>query len=131
MEIAGRSTENSLDEKPINRLWCETMKSPFELVTEMIGSQAKIGALVGVRQSTVSYWAKTGIPAEKAIELEEATEGRVPRWLSRPDLWSAPAPQSAASDLSQVSPFRSAPESPECVQASGASETAQAVGDAA
>jgi DNA-binding transcriptional regulator YdaS (Cro superfamily) len=64
--------------------------TPFDRVVEKIGSQARLGELLGKRQSTVSYWAKSGIPAEDAVELERVTNGDVPRWLSRPDLWDAP-----------------------------------------
>ena len=65
-------------------------KTPFEKVIGKVGSQAKLADLLGLKQSTVSYWAKTGIPAERAVELENATGGLVPRSLARPDLWGAP-----------------------------------------
>ncbi len=64
--------------------------TPFEKVIEKVGSQCKLADLLGIKQSTVSYWAKTGIPAERAVELENATGGLVPRSLARPDLWDAP-----------------------------------------
>ena len=65
-------------------------KTPFEKVIEKVGSQSKLADLLGLKQSTVSYWAKIGVPAERAVELETATGGLVPRWLARPDLWDAP-----------------------------------------
>jgi DNA-binding transcriptional regulator YdaS (Cro superfamily) len=65
-------------------------KEPFEIVVEKIGSRAALARLVGRPESTVKYWAKTGIPAEDAIVLEEASNGAIPRWMARPDLWDAP-----------------------------------------
>ena len=67
-----------------------TSKTAFNEVIARLGSQAKLANLLGIKQSTVSYWAKTGIPAERAVEIESATDGLVPRWLCRPDLWPAP-----------------------------------------
>lgn len=34
--------------------------------------------------------------AERAIAIEQATGGVVPRWITRPDLWDAPDTQKAA-----------------------------------
>lgn len=59
----------------------------FAKVVEILGTQAEIARLLGLRQSSVSYWRITGIPAEQAVELEKASSGKVPRWVSRPDLW--------------------------------------------
>lgn len=61
-------------------------------VIDQAGGQRRLGQLIGVAQQTVSFWLTTGakIPAEKAVELERATKGEIPRWLSRPDLWDAP-----------------------------------------
>jgi DNA-binding transcriptional regulator YdaS (Cro superfamily) len=63
---------------------------PFAIVVDKIGSRAALARLLGRPESTVKYWAKTGIPAEDAIVLEMVSEGIVPRWMARPDLWDAP-----------------------------------------
>lgn len=65
-------------------------KTAFNDVIAKLGSQTKLANLLGLKQSTISYWAKTGIPAERAVEIETLTAGEVPRWLARPDLWSRP-----------------------------------------
>jgi DNA-binding transcriptional regulator YdaS (Cro superfamily) len=62
----------------------------YDAVVAQIGSQAELARLLGKRQSTVSYWRKSGIPAEQAVSLEKATKGMIPLWVSRPDLWSRP-----------------------------------------
>jgi DNA-binding transcriptional regulator YdaS (Cro superfamily) len=67
-----------------------TKKTPFEKVVETVGSQVELARLLGLAPSTIGYWAKSGIPAEKAVELEVVTKETVPRWMARPDLWGAP-----------------------------------------
>lgn len=62
----------------------------YEAVIAKVGTQAELARLLGKSPSTVSYWRKSGIPAEMAVLLEKATKGAVPLWLSRPDLWSRP-----------------------------------------
>lgn len=67
-------------------------KEAFRNVVVKLRSQAELSRLTGRPQTTVAYWAKTGvIPAEDAVKLEQATHGEIPRWMSRPDLWDAPA----------------------------------------
>lgn len=80
-----------------------TNENPFDEVVRRVGSQAKLGELVGKRQSTVSYWAKQGlIPAESAVELERATDGAVPRWIARPDLWEEPSEAKSLAPAAQI-----------------------------
>lgn len=64
-----------------------TKQEAFEKIVETLGTQAEIARLLGAKPTTVSYWRISGIPAEKAIELERASNGLIPRWASRPDLW--------------------------------------------
>lgn len=83
----------------------EPLRAAFARVVAKVGTQDKLGRLLGKRQSTVSYWAKQGvIPAEEAVRLEAATDGHIPRWESRPDLWAAPEEGVAIAPSS--SPFR-------------------------
>jgi DNA-binding transcriptional regulator YdaS (Cro superfamily) len=67
----------------------------FQRVVDKIGSQQRLADKIGRKQSTVSHWKFTGIPAEAAVELERATDGEIPRWMARPDLWEAPQDGSA------------------------------------
>lgn len=64
----------------------------YSAVVAKLGSQAKLARVLGKHESTVSYWRRSGIPAEIAVSLEKATNGLVPRWLCRPDLWDHPKP---------------------------------------
>jgi DNA-binding transcriptional regulator YdaS (Cro superfamily) len=72
--------------------------APIKIVISKLGGQAKLAELLGTKQSTVSYWfrCRNAIPAEKAVELERVTDGEIPRWMSRPDLWEPPASEDAA-----------------------------------
>lgn len=56
---------------------------------EILGSQGKAAAAIGVRQQTVSELLKVGkkVPAEWCIPLERATAGEVTRHELRPDLY--------------------------------------------
>ena len=66
-----------------------------ELVAEAIricGSQETLAKRCGVTQAAVSLWlrAASRISAERALAIEAATDGQVPKHRLRPDLWTAP-----------------------------------------
>lgn len=54
-------------------------------------TQEQFGRLAGVQKAAVSKW-EDGllVPPMRAIVIEKKTKGELPRWLVRPDLWSAP-----------------------------------------
>lgn len=60
-------------------------------LSEYLGttSQAELGSLLNVSQSVVSQWLRgeTRITAERAIQIEKATNGKVSREELRPDLF--------------------------------------------
>lgn len=54
-------------------------------------TQKQLGELVGVEKAAVSKWEHgNGPSAVAAIRIERATGGKLPRWKTRPDLWSRP-----------------------------------------
>jgi len=59
--------------------WVKTIK-------KLYGSQAKFAKKLGVSPMTVAQWKKRGVPAERAIQIEEL-DSRIPRYLTRPDLF--------------------------------------------
>ena len=61
----------------------------FRLIRNM--TQEQLGQLIGVQKAAVSKW-EAGIPpsACSAIKIEQATNGELPKWKIRPDLWDAP-----------------------------------------
>lgn len=51
----------------------------------------QFGALAGVQKAAVWKWEEgTPVPPMRAIIIEEKTDGELPRWRVRPDLWEAP-----------------------------------------
>jgi DNA-binding transcriptional regulator YdaS (Cro superfamily) len=58
---------------------------------ETAGSQAKLAQACGVVQQSISAALNSGrVSAEMAVKIDRATNGAVPHWQLRPDLWTAP-----------------------------------------
>src|SRR5262245_21591175 len=53
------------------------------------GGVAALARAINVTPQAISQWER--VPAERALAVEKATEGRVPRHELRPDLYPAPA----------------------------------------
>src|SRR5579883_7076 len=58
------------------------------------GGVAALARAINVTPQAVSQWDR--VPAERAIAVEKATEGRISRHELRPDLYPAPAGKAAA-----------------------------------
>ncbi len=57
----------------------------------LIGSEVKLAAACGVSQPAISKAKHQGkISARLALAMHRATNGRVPAWELRPDLWRGP-----------------------------------------
>ena len=62
----------------------------LEKAISIVGSQNKLAAAVGVRQSTLNYWVTQGrVPPEKCALIEEATGGEVTRVQLRPEIYGS------------------------------------------
>lgn len=60
-------------------------------------TQEQFGELLGVKKALVSKWEHGVKPSPRmAVELDEKTGGKLPRWMIRPDLWDAPPDTGAA-----------------------------------
>jgi DNA-binding transcriptional regulator YdaS (Cro superfamily) len=58
---------------------------------DLVGGQTALANLCGVKQAHVWKWLRMErIPAERAIQIELVTEGRVTRQDLRPDIFGAP-----------------------------------------
>jgi len=64
-------------------------------IKEHYGSQAKFAKKFGVSPMAVSQWQKRGVPAERAIEIE-IFDSRIPKYLTRPDLFELPTHKKVA-----------------------------------
>lgn len=68
-------------------------KPLIEKAIKIAGSQTRLGEMCGVSQNAIWAAKRAGkVSAELAVSIEQATNGEVPRWKLRPDLWEAPAP---------------------------------------
>jgi plasmid maintenance system antidote protein VapI len=75
----------------------------IEEAIEMAGSQADLAALCGCAQQHISKLLnkEVSITAEMAVKIEKATEGRIPRWQARPDLWTPADPEQPRSEAAE------------------------------
>lgn len=73
----------------------DTLENPFiRAAIDIRGSQAKLADAIGVRQQTISkllLGQREKISGEIAVGLHQATDGQVPKWKVRPDLFDAPS----------------------------------------
>jgi len=74
------------------------MENPIRAYRNNQGlTQSQLAELVGVKKAAVSKWeVGNGPSAAAAIRLEQVSDGAVPRWLVRPDLWERPQTTEAA-----------------------------------
>jgi len=57
----------------------------------LFGNQAQFADAIGVSPMAISHWIhRKQVPAKRALDIEQATQGAVPRWELRPDLWERP-----------------------------------------
>jgi DNA-binding transcriptional regulator YdaS (Cro superfamily) len=55
---------------------------------EILGSQTALAKACGVKQQYVFKWLRMKqLPAERVIQIEKATNGKINRYEMRPDLW--------------------------------------------
>lgn len=56
---------------------------------DKVGGQAALASAIGVKQPTVSEWARgeRPVPIERCVDIERATSGVVRRWHLRPNDW--------------------------------------------
>lgn len=71
-------------------------QSALERAIEAAGSQAELARRIGKKQAHIWNWLNRDkcVPAEVAIPIEQATEGKVTRHDLRPDIFG-PAPKPA------------------------------------
>jgi DNA-binding transcriptional regulator YdaS (Cro superfamily) len=64
------------------------VKELLQSAISQFGSEAKLGAAAGYSQNAIWSAKRAGrVSADLAIAIERATNGGVPRWKLRPDLW--------------------------------------------
>lgn len=78
----------------------DTPENPLiRAAIDIRGSQAKLADAIGVSQQTISkllLGQREKISGEIAVGIHQATDGKVPKWALRPDLFEAPLPAEVA-----------------------------------
>lgn len=69
------------------------LRTHIEQAVSLLGSQAKLANAAGCSQQYISLLlqGKTGLSAEKAIDFERATDGKISRNVLRPDIFGEAA----------------------------------------
>lgn len=62
----------------------------INLIKKLYGGQRQFAEEFGVCPMLITQWKKRGVPATRAKEIEEF-DPRIPRHLTRPDLFEPPA----------------------------------------
>jgi DNA-binding transcriptional regulator YdaS (Cro superfamily) len=73
--------------------------TPIQQAVEIVGGQSELARRIGgsVRQPHVWKWLRRGFPpGEYCRSIEAATDGRVSRYILRPDIYGEPPQDSAA-----------------------------------
>lgn len=65
---------------------CSVM-SKLDDAVNYFGSKAKLADKLEVTPMAVVQWFKRGVPAKRAVQIEEATKGEVTRHDLRPDIF--------------------------------------------
>jgi len=61
--------------------------NPIQKLKVIFGSYSAVGAAFGVSGEAVRKWEQHGVPAERVMAIEEATDFEVSRHELRPDLY--------------------------------------------
>lgn len=64
---------------------------PIDRAISVAGTQAALARSLEVLPQHINNWKKRGVPADRCIAIEEATQGKVTRYDLRPDVFGAPA----------------------------------------
>ena len=91
-------------------MWC---MDAIKAAAEEVGGQTALAAAIGVRQPTVSEWARgeRPVPIERCVDIERATEGKVRRWDLRPNDWHRIWPELIGADGAPAVPAEQSQES--------------------
>lgn len=73
----------------------DTPEAAITRAIEAVGGASELGRRLGVPwPSAVTNWVARGVPAERCLAIECATDGAVTRYELRPDVFGpAPAPR--------------------------------------
>ena len=64
----------------------------FERAVDHFGSQAKLAEALNVEPMAVTHWKRRGLPPQRAVEIENVTDGTVTRYDLLPELFGCAPP---------------------------------------
>lgn len=67
-------------------------KHPIDRACDVVGGGAKLAAVLNVSAQAISNWKERGVPLERCMAIELATNGAITRRDLRPD-WQAIWPE--------------------------------------
>lgn len=70
---------------------CPMTNTAINAAVEIYGSQKELAIYLGVVPMAITQWKQRGVPPERCIDIETATDGKVTRYDLRPDIFG-PAP---------------------------------------
>ncbi len=78
----------------------DTFETLFNRAVEIAGgSETKLAVAAGCSQNAIWHAKRAGrVSPKMAVRIEEATNGKIARWMLRPDLWPAPPPVGVSRD---------------------------------
>jgi DNA-binding transcriptional regulator YdaS (Cro superfamily) len=59
----------------------------LDKAAELLGGQSELALALDVTSMAISQWKKRGVPAERAVQIEQVTKKKVKRSDLRPDLF--------------------------------------------
>ena len=63
-------------------------KNSVQKAADLVGSQSKLAVKLGITAQAVQQWVEKGQPpAERVLDIERATDGKITRHQLRPDLY--------------------------------------------
>ena len=71
-----------------------TQKHPIDRASDVLGGGAKLADTLGVSAQAISNWKERGVPIDRCLAIERATEGQVTRRDLRDD-WESIWPELA------------------------------------
>lgn len=67
------------------------MSNEVGKLVKYFGSKSKLGRVLGISHQAVVKWSKTRIPSDRAIQIEQITQGEITVKDLRPDLFEETA----------------------------------------
>jgi DNA-binding transcriptional regulator YdaS (Cro superfamily) len=65
----------------------ESEKEALLEAINIVGSQAALARKLGIKQQSVAFWLKKGLPVKRVIEIEMITRRKVSRYKLKPSFF--------------------------------------------